>query len=373
MFPGEGREARAAISHADPEKEALIRELHSRYAPRPGDTHPLLEMIQNQKAVLIEEIEEPALGQIVHDERHREILNELGFKSYIAAPLIARGHLFGALTLAKSAGSRHYTQRDLLLAEEFARRAALALDNARLYEESQRTQDALRGALDAKDEFLGVMSHELRTPITAIYGNARVLRSRAERLDGESKNRMIEDIEQESDRLFRIVENLLVLSRLELGQEVATEPVLVQRLVAKLVASFNQRRPGRQIEVDISDRLEPVAAQPSYLEQILRNLLSNADKYSPAETPIRVEASARGGEIDIAILDRGPGIAKDEIAVIFDRFYRSARTASHAAGIGLGLTVCKRLTEAQAGRIWVHPRDGGGLQAGITLPICKEE
>jgi K+-sensing histidine kinase KdpD len=372
VFPGEGVDARAAVSHVDAAKEALVRELHAHYAPRPNEPHPLMEMIQNQAPVLMEDIDEAALGTIIQDDRHREILNELRFKSYMAAPLIARGRLFGAVTFASSKPGRRYSRQDLSLADELARRAALALDNARLYEDSQRIQDALRVALEAKDEFLGVMSHELRTPITAIYGNARVLRSRAERLDEDSKNRMMEDIEQESERLSRMVENLLVLSRLELGQEVATEPVLVQRLVAKLVASFQQRRPSRPLAVNMSDSLDPVAAEPHYLEQILRNLMSNADKYSPPDSPIDVEARTRDGEVEISVLDRGAGIAPEEIDLIFDRFYRSDRTAMQAAGLGMGLTVCKRLAEAQAGRIWARPREGGGLQVGITLPLCKE-
>ena len=332
-----------------------------------------MEMIQSQSAVLVEDVSQSALEEIIQDGRHRQILKELDFKSYMAAPMIARGRLFGALTFAISNPTRRYSMQDLPSAEELARRAALALDNARLYEDSQRIQDALRAALEAKDEFLGVMSHELRTPITAIYGGARVLRSRAGRLDEESKNRMMDDIEQESERLFRMVENLLVLSRLELGQEVSTEPVLVQRLIAKLTAAFNQRRPGRPIKVNVSEQLEPVFAEPHYLEQILRNLLSNADKYSPSDSPIEVEAVARETEIDISVLDRGAGIAPEEIDLIFDRFYRSDRTATQAAGIGMGLTVCKRLAEAQAGRIWARPREGGGLRVGITLPICKED
>ena len=372
VFPGEGVEARAAVSHVDAAKEALVKELHARYAPRPNEPHPLMEMIQSHAPVLMEEIDDTALGTIIQDERHREILNELGFRSYMAAPLIARGRLFGAVTFASAKPGRRYSRQDLSLADELARRAALALDNARLYEESQRIQDALRVALEAKDEFLGVMSHELRTPITAIYGNARVLRSRAERLDDDNKNRMMEDIEQESERLFRMVENLLVLSRLELGQEVSTEPVLVQRLIAKLAASFSQRRPSRPIKVNVSEQLAPVFAEPHYLEQILRNLLSNADKYSSAESPIDVDARIMDGEVEISVLDRGAGIAPEEIDLIFDRFYRSDRTAMQAAGLGMGLTVCKRLAEAQAGRIWARPREGGGLEVGITLPLCKE-
>ena len=227
-------------------------------------------------------------------------------------------------------------------------------------------------ALEAKDEFLGVMSHELRTPITAIYGGTRVLRSRGERLDDESKARLLEDIEQESERLFRMVENLLVLSRLELGQEVATEPVLAQRIIGKLASSFKQRRPARSLILDVDEEMEPVAAEPHYLEQVLRNLLTNADKYSPLDSPVEIETRAQNGEAEIVILDHGPGIAPEETETIFERFYRSDRTSAQAAGIGLGLTVCKRLMEAQAGRVWARPRQGGGLEVGITLPTYKE-
>jgi signal transduction histidine kinase len=105
---------------------------------------------------------------------------------------------------------------------------------------------------------------------------------------------------------------------------------------------------------------------------VLRNLLTNADKYSASDTTIEIEARIEGDEAEIVILDRGPGIAPEETETIFERFYRSDRTSGQAAGIGLGLTVCKRLMEAQAGRVWARPREGGGLEAGITMPVYKE-
>jgi PAS domain S-box-containing protein len=372
IFPADGVEPRSAVTHVDPAKEELVRELHTRYPPAANERHPIVEMMNTQTPILVERIEESDLSDVIRDDAHREILRKLDFKSYMVVPLIARGRLFGAMTFATSTEERRYGQDDLSLAEELARRAALALDNARLYDEAQRVQDALRVALEAKDEFLGVMSHELRTPITAVYGGTRVLRSRGERLDDESKARLLEDIEQESERLFRMVENLLVLSRLELGQQVATEPVLAQRVIGKLASSFKQRRPGRSLELKIDDHMQPVAAEPHYLEHVLRNLLTNADKYSPLDSPIEIEASTRGPEAEIVILDRGPGIAPEEAEAIFERFYRSDRTSGQAAGIGLGLTVCKRLMEAQAGRVWARPRKGGGMEAGITLPVYKE-
>jgi PAS domain S-box-containing protein len=372
VFPQEGVDNRSAVCHADPAKEELVRQLHQRYVPTSDEPHPLMQMIETQAPVLVEDIGEAELAGIIHDQEHADILDKLGFKSYMAVPLVARGRLFGALTFARSDPERRYSQQDLSLAEELARRAALAVDNARLYEDAQRVQEALRVALEAKDEFLGVMSHELRTPITAIYGGTRVLRSRAERLDEESKSRLLEDIEQESERLFRMVENLLVLSRLELGQEVATEPVMAQRVVGKLASSFQQQHLERKVSLRVDEEMDPVAAEPHYLEQILRNLLSNAHKYSPKDSPMEIAIVRRDDIADISILDRGPGISSEESEMIFERFYRSDRTANKAAGIGLGLTVCKRLIEAQAGSIWARPREGGGLEVGVTLPMYKE-
>jgi two-component system sensor histidine kinase KdpD len=218
------------------------------------------------------------------------------------------------------------------------------------------------------------MSHELRTPITTIYGGARMIRSRGERLDDDQKSRLIGDIEQEAERLYRMVEDLLALARVELGQAPATEPLLIQRTIEKLAAAFTQRRAGRTVDLDIEEGLPPVSAQPVYVEQVLRNLLSNADKYSPADSPIDVRARRADGGVDVSVVDRGPGIAPEETELIFERFYRSHGAPRLASGAGLGLTVCKRLIEAQQGRVWARPNEEGqGLEVGFFLPVCEED
>jgi K+-sensing histidine kinase KdpD len=171
--------------------------------------------------------------------------------------------------------------------------------------------------------------------------------------------------------MYRMVENLLALGRLELGQAIATEPVLTQRVVRKLATSFMQRKPARSVEVSADEKLEPAAAAPAYVELAIRNLLSNADKYSPPGAKIEIRATQTGDELEIAVLDRGPGIPPDEAEAIFDRFYRSARTSGQTAGVGLGLTVCKRMMEAQSGSVWARPREGGGSEIGLTLPVYK--
>jgi K+-sensing histidine kinase KdpD len=341
------------------------KDMSRRYPFNPNRGYGLARVLRTGESEFYPELSERVLRQVVEDEQIIDILQKAGLRSYVCVPLLARGRTLGAITLAMAESGRRYDDRDLLLAQELARRAGLALDNTRLYGQ-------LLKANEAKDEFLGLISHELRTPITAIYGGARVLQTRADRLDEESKGRILSDIEVESERLSRMVENLLALAKVELGQAVATEPVLARRVVQKVVSSFMQRRPGRAIELRTKGDPAPVAAQPLYLEQVVRNLLSNADKYSPEDAPVEVRLRTVDEGIECLVLDRGPGIEGDQAELIFERFYRSERLAKAAKGAGLGLTVCKRLMEAQGGRIWAKPRDGGGLEVGFFLPTYRE-
>jgi PAS domain S-box-containing protein len=370
-FSADGSPNATVAACANDELEELVRALHAAYSSRSGATHPLVALLKSQASILVSDLHGPAVLSLAQDDSQRDILAQLGLTSYMAVPLVADGRLVGAMTFAAVDPQKRFGQGELAIAEILARRVSMALENARLFAESQQAQEELRAALESKDEFLGVMSHELRTPITAIMGGARMLRSRNGQLDDETRTAILADVEGESDRMYRMVENLLALGRLELGQEVATEPVLTQRVVRRLATSFMQRKPGRSVEVDADEQLEPAAAAAAYLELAIRNLLSNADKYSPAGATIEISAKQTGDELEISVLDRGPGIPEDETESIFDRFYRSARTSGQTAGVGLGLTVCKRMMEAQSGSVWVRPREGGGSEIGLTLPVYR--
>ena len=172
----------------------------------------------------------------------------------------------------------------------------------------------------------------------------------------------------------RLVEDLLVLSRLELGQQVVLEPVMAQRVVEKVLAGMGPTQGNRSMQMQIEPDLPPIAAEPTFMEQVLRNLLNNSDKYSPPGSPIEVKvASTPDGEVEISVLDRGVGIAPEEVERIFEPFYRAPGTARTKGGMGIGLTVCRRLTEAQSGRIWARPRPGGGVEIGFTLQQDQDE
>jgi PAS domain S-box-containing protein len=238
-------------------------------------------------------------------------------------------------------------------------------------EQALRTAaDALRASNAVKDEFLGLISHELRTPVTTIFGNATLLSDRAEL--GERESTMVADIVGDSDRLLRIVENLLQLTRLGSGTDLELEPQVLDHVVHRAVASYRRRHPAREVRLTTSPPAAVVDADATAIELLIENLVSNADKYSPPGKAIDVVIESRDGEARLHVLDRGIGIAADDADEVFTTFYRTDAARRVASGMGVGLSVCKRIVEAQGGRIWAGPRDGGGSDVGFALPLRLE-
>ena len=233
----------------------------------------------------------------------------------------------------------------------------------------RRAAEALRASNAVKDEFLGLVSHELRTPVTTIFGNARLLRDRGDRLAEDARQSMIADIAHDSERLLAIVENMLLLTRLEAGPQPELEPNVLPHVVRQSVGSFLRRHPGRKVTMTADPRHVIVEADRTYLELLVENLLANAEKYSAPGTEIEVEVRARDGEAQVVVLDRGIGLSDVELVEIFAPFYRSEEAKRQANGIGIGLAVCKRVVEAQSGRIWARSREGGGSEFGFALPL----
>jgi PAS domain S-box-containing protein len=233
----------------------------------------------------------------------------------------------------------------------------------------RRAEDALLASNAVKDEFLGLVSHELRTPVTTIFGNARLLRDRGPRLSETDRASMIEDVAEDAERLLGIIENLLLMTRLGSTSHVELEPQVLMHVVRKSVDSFRRRHPGRMVTLAEDFRQIIVEADRTQLELVLENLLSNAHKYSPADTEIEVVIDDDPVEARVSVLDRGIGLADDEAERLFSPFYRTDRAKSRANGIGIGLTVCKRIVETIGGRVWARPRDGGGAELGFALPL----
>jgi len=245
------------------------------------------------------------------------------------------------------------------------RRSAAALE--------ERVRDSaaeLERANDVRDEFLGLISHELKTPIAVIAGNAAVLARRGEELDRQERAAALNDIRSEAERLHRIVDDLLALARLERGALIGREPTDAGQIIEERVEAHRAEWPDRRFVVAVEPGLPLVDAAPVYVAQALRNLMTNAEQHSPAGAPIEVRAARDDGCVRVTVMDRGGGVAEEDVESLFMPFARMEDRNRRGRGIGLGLAVSRRLVEAQLGRMIVERREGGGMSFGFTLPAA---
>lgn len=247
-------------------------------------------------------------------------------------------------------------------------------ERRRILEDRDRLLADERRAGAFREAFVDVISHELRTPITTIMGLAQIL-ARPGRTDDEvSRTALLEDVRSEAERLHRLVEDLLVLSRVERGRlEIEAEPIEPRRLLERIVVHEGNELPSITVETDLEPDLPIVAGESTYVEQIVRNLLNNAAKYSPIGSRVVVSARRVDGAIEVRVTDDGPGIPAASVDRIFELFYRDPTSSRLVAGSGIGLFVCASLAEAMGGRIWARRPEGGGTEVGFTLRILEAD
>jgi two-component system sensor histidine kinase KdpD len=219
------------------------------------------------------------------------------------------------------------------------------------------------------DELFSILSHELRAPLTTIKGASRTLLRHGAVLEPTAARQLLTDIDHEADRLHRLIDNLLQLARAGVGTaSLRTEPTALDVLIRRVVADAMPRAGQRRLRVRIPAELPQVSIDSVKIEQVLRNLVDNAVKFSPTEGSIDVSAVEQGSEIMIAVRDEGPGVPPEYHHRVFERFFRLEREQSSVAGAGLGLAICKRFVELHGGRIELDSRAGQGATFRVTLP-----
>jgi PAS domain S-box-containing protein len=284
----------------------------------------------------------------------------------LVVPLVARGRVLGVMTFELTRAARHFTARDLEIAEDLARRAADAIDAARLYQEAQQ-------AIRLRDEFLAIASHELRTPLTTLHLQLQSLERRVDRLspgEAEAIRRKLASASRQGERLANLVDNLLDVARITTGRlaikpewmdlvEVASE--ITERFQEQAVAAgCTLRLSAAEAHIDVHwDRLR--------IEQILSNLLSNAIKYGTGQ-PVDVVVDRGDDRARIVIRDRGIGIREADAERIFGRFERAV-SARHYGGLGLGLFIARQIVEAHRGEIRVGASNGPGAEIVVSMPL----
>jgi signal transduction histidine kinase len=232
--------------------------------------------------------------------------------------------------------------------------------------------DTTREAMQRQSEFLAYVAHEVATPLTVICGNAHLLKERFSLLSADDRSAVLADLVADAERLRRLTANLLALAHTR-GDRVRDLHVVDLREIAERVAAQHARHfPMRRIRLAISDRAAEAMGVETYVEEVLDNYLSNAEKYTPDRSaPFDVVASRCGAEVRVRVLDRGAGIDASRADELFRAFVRDGATASMAPGSGLGLAVCRWLVQLQGGRVWARPRANGGAEFGFSLPAAR--
>ena len=247
-------------------------------------------------------------------------------------------------------------------------------ERRRVEEERDRLLEEERRAGTFREAFVDVISHELRTPITTIFGLTRILGRPNRQTTAEEQAELISDISAEAERLHRLVEDLLVLTRAERGAiAIESEPLEPRRLLSRVITQEAARLPSITIEAELARELPIVAGEETYVEQIVRNMLSNAAKYTPPGTRVVVRAEQEGENVAVRVVDSGPGIDEASVERAFELFYRDPTLARSIAGSGIGLFVCASLVKAMGGMIWARRRPEGGSEFGFTLRVIPDD
>jgi signal transduction histidine kinase len=298
--------------------------------------------------------------------RELRFLRELGLARMLIVPLRIRGHTIGTMSFAAEDQARSYGSVELTLAERLAPRFAAAIEYARL-------RDSVQQAMRDRDEFVAATSHELRTPLSHIKGFVSSLRTREAAWDAQTHDDFLAEIEREADRLARLVDDLLEMSRSNTAGADSAEPAAISpaTLVAAGVDRLGASLGEHSLDIRLPDDLPTVWADASQVERVIANLLDNAAKYSPPGEPISVTARSVGQALQLRVEDRGLGIHPDHVERIFEPFFREPAAGYPAKpGTGLGLAICRGLIRAQKGRIWAERSSGGGAALVFTLPVA---
>lgn len=350
------------VAHSDPAKLAAARELRKAY-PLTWD-HPeyLPKALTEGVSELLPEIPLDMQLKRVTDEADRKRILDLNLRSGMIVPLKVRGRILGMITFVASDSGRRFDDEDLAFAESLADRAALAIDNARLYRSAQL-------AVGLRDEFLAIASHELRTPLTALGLQTHLLRRAVAGVSvPEPLSRSLDKVESQVQKLAVMVDNLLDVSRMtQSGLAVERSPIdlaaVVQAAVHRLEPQLEQAR--IPIEREVSSLVGTWDAMR--LEQLVTNLVSNAVKYAPG-APLRVRLQRVGDDAQLEVQDGGPGIAPEVVERIFERFVRGVR-GDASPGLGLGLYISKQIVQAHGGSIAVESAPGQGTTFRVRLPL----
>jgi PAS domain S-box-containing protein len=369
MLDESGALHRLAVAHVDPSKVELAHQIHQRYPPNPRAPLGVWQIVRSGQSELVPEISDEILAATVEDDERLQIVRQLGLRSYMGVPLVVRGKVLGVVTFIDAESGRRYDERDLAVAENLAHRAAIAIENARLYQE-------VRDADRRKDEFLAMLAHELRNPLAPIANALQILRMPV--ADRDIINRSREVMERQVRHLVRLVDDLLDVSRVMRGKiELRRERVQLADVVAHAVEAIQPSLNAQAQELVISLPTQAIEVEVDQvrMSQIVSNLLTNAVKYTPPGGKIWVTITCQMHQAVLSVKDNGIGIAPEMLPKVFDLFVQVENSLSRSqGGLGIGLTLVRSLVQMHGGAIEAHSGGvGQGSEFVVRLPLATQQ
>jgi PAS domain S-box-containing protein len=360
----DGHVQRLDVVLSEADHQAEISRRIGKLEPRAGWRTPQDDVIQSGESMLLEDVPKSVMERIADDGQHPTVTRARSVKSMMIVPLRARHRVLGALTLVAAQSGRRYTAADRLFAEDIGRRAAVAIDNARLHEQAQ-------SAIRAREGVLALVSHDLRNPLGVILLQTTNLLRIPAADDRRSKERKsVESIQRSAKRMNRIIGDLLDVASNEAGhfsvvkQRETTGPLMAMALEGLQEVALEKAQTLLSDPTDGDDL--PASCDRERIVQVLTNLIGNAIKFSPPGATITVRAEPFGDELKYSVADTGPGISPEQLPHIFERFWQASETAQ--LGTGLGLSIARGIVEAHGGRIWAESAVGLGSTFCFTLP-----
>jgi signal transduction histidine kinase len=369
-----------ASYHPDPQEQEIRWRAQRERPIRIGEA----ESVMGLAASLMGSAAADGRPYLVKDARQDRRLRQGGgfyIYSLIVVPIIVKGRILGVLGTSIAHPGRQFTQADLRLAMALADRAALAIENSRLYTQERRLRQELEDlnqkvqeANRLKTEFVTVVTHELRSPLASIAGYLDLLLEEEGREGAEAREAYLQIVKRNADRLLELINDLLDLARLEAGKlELKRSPLDLAGLIQEVSGALRPQIEGKgqHLHLDLAAPLPVVTGDPERLTQILLNLVSNAHKYTPQGGSITVATRAERAGVCIAVQDTGIGLSSEEQQQLFTKFFRAQHPrVQEAGGTGLGLAIARALVELHGGTLTVVSAPGQGSTFNVTLPAA---
>lgn len=363
LLTGPGTVELLAVAHVDPEKVRWAEELRQRDPVDLDQPVGLAKVILTGQPEFYPKITDEMLVATAKDERTLELARSLDFTSAMIVPLTIQDTTIGAITFVSTDSGRHYTPADLSTAQELASRAALAIENSRLYAASQR-------AVALRDDFIAAASHELRTPVTSLKVYTEVLLRQAVQRNDARATRSLQAMNGQIDRLSALIVDLLDVAKIEAGTlELRREELDLRQFVAEIVEVMQATTTKHRIEVE-GRTAGAFVGDRERLGQVLTNLLSNAVKYSPQADRVVVRLAGDSDDVTLEVEDFGIGIEREHLPRLFDRFYRVNNPDEQTfPGLGMGLYIAQEIVHRHGGALEVESVLGQGSRFRVRLPV----